>query len=290
MTVVLPAKGDNNWDVPLNNAITDLDLRVTDLETSLVGPTGPTGSSGPTGPTGGVGPTGAQGVQGVAGAALTVLGSYPDLTTFNAAALVGSAGDAWFLLSDGSLMVWNTTTSVWDDAGNLLGPQGVQGIQGVQGPVGPTGPTGTTGPTGATGPAWTVPVPVSFNPNLTATGLVITSGGQTGQYIQLGKLVSFWITIDCSYITNFGTGQWMFDFPVTPLPSTIPHFEGGAYDTSTHAVLRGDSTLGGTKIDVHYVKAAGPNSAIQEATFTSLAPLTLDTNAKVYMNGTYLAA
>lgn len=171
------------------------------------------------------------------------------------------------------------------------GPSGPTGPTGAASTVtGPTGATGATGETGPTGPVWTVPVPTSFNPNLTATGLVISAGGQTGQYIQLGKLVSFWITVDCSYITNFGTGQWMFDFPVTPLPSTIPHFEGGAYDTSTHAVLRGDTTIGGTKIDVHYVKAAGPQSAIQEASFTSLAPLTLDTNAKVYMNGTYLAA
>jgi hypothetical protein len=32
MTLVLPAAGDNNWDVPLNNVLTNLDGRVTVLE------------------------------------------------------------------------------------------------------------------------------------------------------------------------------------------------------------------------------------------------------------------
>lgn len=109
-----------------------------------------TGPQGPIGPQGPQGIQGVQGVQGDPGAALTVLGSYPDLASFLAGAggSPGSAGDAWIILSDGSLYVWNTNTNTWDDVGDLLGPQGPQGpqgIQGIQGIQGVQGPAGLNG-------------------------------------------------------------------------------------------------------------------------------------------------
>jgi hypothetical protein len=134
------------------------------------GPQGPQGVSGTAGATGPAGATGAQGVQGatgaqgVAGASVNVKGSYPDLAAFTAAALTGNPGDAWILVSDGSLMVWNTGTSSWNDVGDLQGPQGltgpqgaqgpqgIQGIQGIQGVKGDTGATGPEGPAGTIAP------------------------------------------------------------------------------------------------------------------------------------------
>lgn len=124
-------------------------------------------SGGIVGPQGNPGPQGPQGVQGIqgttgeTGAALTVLGSYPDLPSFLAGAggLPGNPGDAWVILSDGSLYVWNTDTNLWDDVGDLLGPQGpqgqqgVQGEQGIQGPQGIQGIQGVQGETGPQGPA-----------------------------------------------------------------------------------------------------------------------------------------
>jgi hypothetical protein len=100
------------------------------------------------------GTQGIQGVQGETGAALTVLGSYPDRVAFDAASLTGNAGEAWLIISDGSLLVWNVLTNVWDDAGDLQGPQGIQGeqgIQGVQGLQGIQGIQGVKGDTGLTG-------------------------------------------------------------------------------------------------------------------------------------------
>ena len=126
-------------------------------------------SSGPQGiqgPQGEQGVQGEQGITGETGAALTVLGSYPDLAAFLAGAggSPGNPGDAWILLNDGSLEVWNTDTEVWDDAGDLLGPagpqgaqgvqgeQGVQGQQGIQGVAGTHGTSGSSGTSGAQGP------------------------------------------------------------------------------------------------------------------------------------------
>lgn len=133
------------------------------------GPRGYQGPIGPEGPTGPAGPTGLQGPQGPVGptgAALTILGSYPTLAAFLAGAggLPGNPGEAWLILSDGSLYVWDTNTNTWIDVGDLqgpagppgpqgpAGPQGVvgpQGIQGIQGPQGPQGPQGVQGTTGA---------------------------------------------------------------------------------------------------------------------------------------------
>lgn len=99
-----------------------------------------------------MGPQGIQGPQGTAGNSVTILGSYADYAAFLAGA-GGSPGtnigDAWILLSDGSLMSWNGTA--WFDAGDIKGPQGdqgpqgPQGIQGIQGIQGPAGAPGSGG-------------------------------------------------------------------------------------------------------------------------------------------------
>ena len=114
------------------------------------GPVGPQGIQGVQGPQGIEGP---QGIQGETGAALTVLGSYPDLAAFLAGAggSPGTAGTAWIIESDGSLYVWNTATNAWEDVGDLQGPQGPQGIQGPQGEQGIQGPQGIQGIPGAVG-------------------------------------------------------------------------------------------------------------------------------------------
>jgi hypothetical protein len=139
----------------------------TGAASTVAGPAGPTGATGPTGPqglqgvagptgptgaTGAKGDTGATGAKGDTGSALTVRGNYATMTAFTAANLTGTAGDAWLILSTGTLMVWNTVNNTWFDAGALQGPQGPTGPQGLTGATGPQGPTGATGSTGAQGP------------------------------------------------------------------------------------------------------------------------------------------
>lgn len=182
------------------------------------GATGPQGLQGIQGPqgiqglTGSTGPQGIQGIQGSAGQSFTLLGSYADITAFNAAKAAGllnpyrQVGNAFILLSDGSLMTWSSTLNDWFDAGDIKGPQGVtgpQGIQGIQGIQGPTGPqgiqgiqgtqgiqgiqgnTGSTGPQGNTGP---VSIPSGFSGssglarNLTTTFQEISSINIITQY------------------------------------------------------------------------------------------------------------
>lgn len=170
-----PCKGYKGW---LN-----LDQLIQSVASTVVGPPGPQGVQGPQGIQGVAGPQGIQGetgAQGTAGNSVTILGSYADLAAFNAGAgsLPGAnVGDAWILLSDGSLMTWNGTA--WFDAGDIKGPQGdqgPQGIQGVQGEQGPQGVQGIQGIQGNTGPQGPAGLPGLYAQTALSTPIVPASG------------------------------------------------------------------------------------------------------------------
>jgi len=126
-----------------------------------VGPTGPQGNVGDMGPQGPTGPQGDTGPQGPQGTSINFVGAVADVASLPSSG--NSANDAYIVEADGDLYVWDG--SVWDNVGQIVGPQGPTGPQGDEGPVGPTGPqgeigltgaastvTGPTGPTGSTGP------------------------------------------------------------------------------------------------------------------------------------------
>ena len=142
-----PCQGYKGW---LN-----LDLLIQNIASTIVGPPGPQGPIGPQGPQGVQGPQGIQGEtgpQGTAGNSVTILGSYPDYAAFLAGAggsPGANIGDAWIILTDGSLYSWNGTA--WFDAGDIQGPPGPQGIQGIQGPQGEQGIQGPQGIQGIPG-------------------------------------------------------------------------------------------------------------------------------------------
>jgi hypothetical protein len=83
-------------------------------------------NDGPTGTTGPTGPTGPQGVN------INFSGSVANTGALPTGAAVN---DAYIVDADGNLWVWNGSS--WDDAGQIVGPQGQ---------TGPTGATGATGP------------------------------------------------------------------------------------------------------------------------------------------------
>ena len=99
---------------------------------------------GPQGLQGPQGVQGLQGIQGLAGPALTILGNYPNSTTFltsGPGSTTGTVGNGWLMSNDGSLFLWSTsppntfppTPGHWYDAGDIQGPQGPQGVPGPQG-------------------------------------------------------------------------------------------------------------------------------------------------------------
>lgn len=141
---------------------------------------GEKGDKGDTGPQGPAGPKGDTGPTGPAGDSYTVKGLYATLAALQAAHPTGSAGDAWFVGTADSNVVyqWDVDALAWVNVGALKGPkgdaftyadftaeqlaalkgekgetgaQGPQGDPGEQGPQGPQGSTGPQGPSGAAG-------------------------------------------------------------------------------------------------------------------------------------------
>lgn len=266
------------------------------------GPAGPQGQQGIQGPQGVQGVQGEQGIQGETGAALTVLGSYPDLGSFLAGAgnSPGDPGTAWIIESDGSLYVWNTLTNLWEDVGDLQGPQGIQGIQGIQGEQGIQGVQGIQGIQGISGTSG-LETSIRYSPVFQATGMTFTGSGVTyptynSYYIKSGLLVSFVIEIDFTTVTNFGTGQYKVALPFAPAFG-YNHFSGWIWadpdvnpDTGTgHTILNADTAGITTVLDLHYLKqSGGANSPIREGLWIQGTPVALTTISKAYINGTYI--
>lgn len=144
---------------------------------------------------------------------------------------------------------------------------------------------------------------VRWSPNFEATGLVFSGEGTTyptynSYYVKQGQMVSFWITIDLSTVTAFGTGQLKTALPWAPLAGTMNHFSGWVFvdetanpDLAGHIILNADHLANTSVLDLHYIKQqAGANSPVKEAMLVQGTPITLTTNTNIYINGTYIAA
>lgn len=143
---------------------------------------------------------------------------------------------------------------------------------------------------------------VRYSPTFTATGLTFTGSGATyptynSYYVKAGKLVSFVIEVDCTTVTNFGTGQYKLQLPFTPAVG-FNHFSGWAWadpdvdpDTGTgHTIINADTAGITDVLDLHYLKqSGGANSPIREGLFLQGTPVVLTTISKIYVNGTYIS-
>lgn len=174
------------------------------------------------------------------------------------------------------------------------GSEGPRGLQGIQGPQGEPGPAGADA---------TFSEPVRWTPDFTATGLTFTGSGSThptynSYYVKHGQLVSFWIAVDCSTVTSFGTGQLNLELPVMPLSGTMNHFSGWVFvdenanpDLAGHIIVNADHLANTQTLDLHYIKqSGGANSPVMEAQLKQNTPVVLTTNTNIYVNGTYIAA
>lgn len=114
-----------------------------------IGYSGSQGVAGATGPSGLLGYTGSRGPSGTSGSSIRFLGSVA--TIQNLPSQSNSLNDAYVVLSDGTLRVWDNTT--WVNCGALVGLVGATGPAGASGLIGPSGLMGPVGASGATGPA-----------------------------------------------------------------------------------------------------------------------------------------
>ena len=109
------------------------------------------------------GPAGPQGDKGDPGDSYTVKGLYATLADLQAAHPTGSAGDAWFVGTEDSNVVyqWDVDKASWVNVGALKGPKGDKGDTGLKGEKGDNGDPGivisATQPTAESHPVWINP-------------------------------------------------------------------------------------------------------------------------------------
>jgi hypothetical protein len=116
---------------------------------------------------------------------------------------------------------------------------------GPQGAPGGTGNTGATGPTGPTGASGTASAKESYTPTWSGTGLAFTDTPATGAYQQTGDVVQVSISVVCTNVTNFGTGQYSLTLPIAAASSPL---------------IRGTLTIGSNIYDV--VGICSPGSIV----------------------------
>lgn len=246
---------------------------------------GPQGATGPQGPIGPIGPSGKY----------TISEAAP---TENL-----EAGDLWFRSSTAQLYFYYD--GYWiETSTSYLGPTGATG------PAGPGVPTGGTAGQFLTkingtnyNTQWTSPpTAIRYSPVFSATGLTFTGSGSTyptynSYYVKFGQMVSFWIAVDLSTVTNFGTGQYKLELPVAPLAGTSNHFHAWLWinpaenpDTAGHHILVADHPANSSTLDMHYIKSGPANQAVIEQQFKQGSPDTLTTVSRFYINGTYISA
>lgn len=149
------------------------------------------------------------------------------------------------------------------------------------------------------GPIPPVP-PIRYSPTLQATGLTFTGANSTyptynSYYVKQGYIVSFWIQVDLTTVTNFGTGQYKVDLPFPPHTGTMNHFPAWSWvdptvnpDMADHVILQADHIAGSQTLDLHWTGLATPNpKPVVEHIFKQGSPVTLTTASKIYVNGTY---
>ncbi len=143
--------------------------------------------------------------------------------------------------------------------------------------------------------------PVRYSPTFQATGLSFTGSGSTypsynSYYVKQGYIVSFWIQVDMTTVTNFGTGQYKVNLPFAPHANSSNHFAGWAWvnpsqspdELNGHVQIVADHTPGNQTLDLHWQGLATPNpKPVIEHLFYQGYPITLTTASRIYVGGTY---
>jgi hypothetical protein len=144
--------------------------------------------------------------------------------------------------------------------------------------------TSSTGPQGATGPTLS-PTSVRFSPVFQATGLTFTGSGATyptynSYYVKAGQLVTFWIAVDFTTVTNFGTGQFKVELPFAPISTASNHFPAWCWvnpalppdELNGHIQLVADHLPGVQTLDIHWLQSttANPKPVIETLFLTVL--------------------
>lgn len=128
---------------------------------------------------------------------------------------------------------------------------------------------------------------IAFTSTWTGTGLTYTGTPATGYYSRVGKMIFFTIRVDCTNVTNFGTGNYSLTLPAGLTPSVHNLVTGGIHDTSTgnHLLIYLDVVPSSTTAELYYSQS---NGTMADMDYNH--PLSLTTEDYFYFNGMYFLA
>lgn len=125
---------------------------------------------------------------------------------------------------------------------------------------------------------------VAFTSTWTGTGLAFTGTPATGFYSRVGKMIFFTIRVNCTTVTNFGTGDYSLTLPAGLTPSNHNVVEGGLHHVATgaHYMLSMDIVPSTSTAELYYPQS---NGTMARMDFNS--PHTLQTADFFYFTGMY---
>jgi hypothetical protein len=125
---------------------------------------------------------------------------------------------------------------------------------------------------------------IAFTSTWTGTGLTYTGTPATGFYSRVGKMIFFTIQVNCTNVTNFGTGNYYLTLPSGLSPSIHNLVNGGLHHTASgdHYLLYLDVVPGTSTAELYYPQS---NGTMAEMDYNS--PHTLQTADYFYFSGMY---
>lgn len=128
---------------------------------------------------------------------------------------------------------------------------------------------------------------IAFTSTWSGTGLTYTGTPATGYYSRVGKMIFFTLLVNCSTVTNFGTGNYSLTLPAGLTPSVHNLVNGGIHDASTgdHLLVYLDVVPSSSTAELYYSQA---NGTMADMDYNH--PLNLTTSDYFYFNGMYFLA
>lgn len=128
---------------------------------------------------------------------------------------------------------------------------------------------------------------IAFNSTWTGTGLAFTGTPATGYYSRVGKMIFFTIQVNCTNVTNFGTGNYSLTLPAGLTPSIHNLVTGGLHHTASgdHYLLYLDVVPSSVTAELYYPQS---NGTMAEMDYNS--PHTLQVADYFYFSGMYFLA
>jgi hypothetical protein len=128
---------------------------------------------------------------------------------------------------------------------------------------------------------------IAFNSTWSGTGLAYTGTPATGFYSRVGKMIFITIQVNCTNVTNFGSGNYSLTLPTGLTPSIHNLIDGGLHHAATgdHYMLSMDIVPGTLTAELYYPQANGTMADMDHNS-----PHTLQVADFFYFNGMYFLA